>query len=117
MVIPDASKLVSLIKLAAQTIGCRILLQSGWTKYGEENSLLADNVMVIGALPHDWLMPRVAAVVHHGGAGTTAAGLRAGNPTFICPFFGDQHVCAKIPHSDNAVAEIVIHLVLGGDGF
>jgi sterol 3beta-glucosyltransferase len=40
--------------------------------------------------PHDWLFPRVSAVVHHGGAGTTAAGLRAGRPTVVCPFVGDQ---------------------------
>jgi sterol 3beta-glucosyltransferase len=40
--------------------------------------------------PHDWLFPQCAAVIHHGGAGTTGAGLRAGRPTLICPFFGDQ---------------------------
>lgn len=37
------------------------------------------------------LSSQVSGVVHHGGAGTTSAGLRAGNPTFVCPFFGDQH--------------------------
>ena len=41
-------------------------------------------------MPHDWLFPQVAAVVHHGGAGTTAAGLRAGVPSINIPFFGDQ---------------------------
>jgi sterol 3beta-glucosyltransferase len=46
--------------------------------------------MLIDAAPHDWLFPQMAAVVHHGGAGTTAAGLRAGIPSIICPFFGDQ---------------------------
>ncbi|KAJ0959662.1 hypothetical protein J5N97_000680 [Dioscorea zingiberensis] len=40
--------------------------------------------------PHDWLFPQCAAVVHHGGAGTTATGLRAGCPTTVVPFFGDQ---------------------------
>jgi sterol 3beta-glucosyltransferase len=44
-----------------------------------------ENVLVIGSAPHDWLFPRMAAVVHHGGAGTTAEGLRAGKPTVICP--------------------------------
>ena len=51
---------------------------------------LPDGIFKIDAVPHDWLFERVAAVVHHGGAGTTAAGLRAGKPTIICPFFGDQ---------------------------
>jgi sterol 3beta-glucosyltransferase len=49
-----------------------------------------DDVFVVDDVPHSWLFPRMAAVVHHGGAGTTAAGLRAGTPTVVCPFFGDQ---------------------------
>jgi UDP-glucoronosyl and UDP-glucosyl transferase len=44
----------------------------------------------VDSVPHSWLFPRVAAVVHHGGAGTTAAGLQAGVPSIIIPFFGDQ---------------------------
>jgi UDP:flavonoid glycosyltransferase YjiC (YdhE family) len=48
------------------------------------------NVHVIAGAPHDRLFPVVAATVHHGGAGTTAASLRAGKPMTICPFFGDQ---------------------------
>lgn len=50
----------------------------------------SDDVLVIDAAPHDWLFDRVVAVVHHGGAGSTAAGLRAGKPSLICPFLGDQ---------------------------
>jgi len=50
----------------------------------------ADDVLVIDAVPHDWLFPRMAAVVHHGGAGTTGAGLQAGIPTIIVPFVFDQ---------------------------
>jgi sterol 3beta-glucosyltransferase len=44
-----------------------------------------DDVCVIDSAPHNWLFPKMAAVVHHGGAGTTAEGLRAGKPTLICP--------------------------------
>lgn len=51
-----------------------------------------------GAVPHEWLFPRVSAVIHHGGAGTVAAGLRAGKPTLICPFFGDQYFWARAVH-------------------
>ncbi|MBG0814803.1 glycosyltransferase [Planomonospora sp. ID82291] len=50
----------------------------------------ADDMLVIGEADHGWLFPRTAAVVHHGGAGTTAAGLRAGVPSVVCPFFSDQ---------------------------
>ncbi|KAJ7559367.1 hypothetical protein O6H91_04G082100 [Diphasiastrum complanatum] len=49
-----------------------------------------DFVYLLENCPHDWLFPRCAAVVHHGGAGTTAAGLKAACPTTIVPFFGDQ---------------------------
>ncbi len=50
----------------------------------------SEDVLVVDAVPHDWLFDRVTAVVHHGGAGSTAAGLRAGKPSLICPFLGDQ---------------------------
>ncbi|MBW8482981.1 glycosyltransferase [Actinomadura parmotrematis] len=49
-----------------------------------------ERILAVRDVPHTWLFPRTAAVVHHGGAGTTAAGLRAGVPTVVCPFFGDQ---------------------------
>src|SRR5258708_9892738 len=51
---------------------------------------LPDSVLAIEPCPHDWLFPRVAAAVHHGGAGTTAAALRAGVPSVVVPFFADQ---------------------------
>ena len=44
-----------------------------------------DDVLVIESAPHDWLFPQMSAVIHHGGSGTTGAGLRAGRPTLICP--------------------------------
>ncbi|QXJ23206.1 glycosyltransferase family 1 protein [Actinomadura graeca] len=49
-----------------------------------------EHVLAVRDVPHSWLFPRTSAVVHHGGAGTTAAGLRAGVPSVVCPFFGDQ---------------------------
>lgn len=61
---------------------------AGWSGMRKEN--LPDNAFLVNSVPHAWLFPRVAAVVHHGGAGTTAAGLRAGVSTVIVPFFGDQ---------------------------
>ncbi|MEH7872199.1 glycosyltransferase [Rhizobium laguerreae] len=53
------------------------------------------HVHVVRDAPHDWLFPEVSAVIHHGGAGTTAAALRAGKPMIICPFFGDQPFWAR----------------------
>ena len=66
----------------------RGIIASGWG--GLDPKDLPDSILGIKGAPHEWLFPRVSAVVHHGGAGTTAAGLRAGKPTVICPFFGDQ---------------------------
>ena len=78
MVIENPTKLVEIIKEAAKTVQCRIILQSGWTKYAEDYTLISDEVFVVGAMPHDWLLYQVSGVIHHGGAGTTSAGLRAG---------------------------------------
>ncbi|MET9394294.1 glycosyltransferase [Streptomyces sp. NPDC006624] len=58
-----------------------------------------DDMLVLADAPHDWLFPRMAAVVHHGGAGTTCAALRAGVPAVVCPFFGDQPYWAARVHA------------------
>ena len=89
MVIDDPSHLADLIMSAAEKAECRVVVQSSWTKIDVSSS---DRCHMVGPCPHDWLLPQMCAVVHHGGAGTTAAGLRWGKPTFICPFFGDQHM-------------------------
>jgi UDP:flavonoid glycosyltransferase YjiC (YdhE family) len=73
---------------ALQMVGARGVLYGGWSELGDQK--LPDSIMRVDYVPHDWLFPQVAAVVHHGGAGTTAAGMRAGVPTIVVPFFGDQ---------------------------
>ncbi|MFO0553641.1 MAG: glycosyltransferase [Polyangiaceae bacterium] len=73
---------------AARASNSRLVLQSGWA--GLNVGQLADNVLVVSDIPHSWLYPRCAAIVHHGGAGTTAAALRAGVPAVVVPFHGDQ---------------------------
>lgn len=66
----------------------RAILHAGWS--GMRQSDLPPSIHVVGSVPHAWLFRRVSAVVHHGGAGTTAAGLRAGVPSIVVPFHGDQ---------------------------
>jgi sterol 3beta-glucosyltransferase len=68
--------------------GRRAVLAAGWG--GLDRQALPENVYFLDSAPHDWLLPRMSAVVHHGGAGTTAAALRAGVPMVIVPFLGDQ---------------------------
>ncbi len=82
---PEA--LAELTTKAARIAGVRAIVASGWAGLAP---LGGDDILVIDEVPHDWLFPRVAAVVHHGGAGTFAEGLRAGRPTAIAAFFGDQ---------------------------
>lgn len=77
-----------LVSKAIELTGQRAIFQSGWG--GLSKADLPDTVFMVDSIPHSWLFSRVAAVVHHGGAGTTAAGLRAGVPTIVIPFFGDQ---------------------------
>jgi UDP:flavonoid glycosyltransferase YjiC (YdhE family) len=64
----------------------RAVVQSGWAELGPAG----DDIILVGDLPHDWLFPRTAAVVHHAGAGTTGAGLRAGVPAVPVPVLADQ---------------------------
>jgi len=86
-------KLLSeLLIRALRLAGQRGILLSGWAELPEEN--LTDDVCVIDSVPHNWLFPKMAAVVHHGGAGTTGAAFRAGVPNIVVPFFGDQNFWA-----------------------
>ena len=73
---------------AVTNAGLRAVVATGWGGLRVESP--SERIYVVDQVPHDWLFPRMAAVVHHGGAGTTAAGLRAGRPTLICPVVGDQ---------------------------
>jgi len=87
---PALAKLTTQMVIEAlKSSGQRGLLATGWS--GMHNSGdNPDNIFIIESAPHSWLFPQMAAVVHHGGAGTTAAGLRAGIPNIIIPHSNDQ---------------------------
>ena len=84
----NPERLTNMVIEALTQANVRGILATGWG--GLEAMDLPENIFKIEKAPHAWLFPLMAAVVHHGGAGTTAAGLRAGRPTVICPFMGDQ---------------------------
>lgn len=68
--------------------GRRAVVWPGWSDIG--SMTLAENVLRVDAMPHDWLFPRMAAVIHHGGSGTSHSAARAGRPSIVMPFAGDQ---------------------------
>lgn len=86
-------KMSQLVIDALAKTGQRGILAAGWG--GLDSTFLPDTILALDSVPHTWLFPRMVAVVHHGGAGTTAAGLRAGVPSILIPHMGDQHFWAK----------------------
>jgi sterol 3beta-glucosyltransferase len=88
MFMNGGEKKTQIVLDALKLVGQRAVLATGWGGLTATNS--SHDIFVIDAVPHDWLFSEVAAVVHHGGAGTTGASLRAGKPTVTCPFVGDQ---------------------------
>jgi sterol 3beta-glucosyltransferase len=96
MVGRDPAGLARTVVEALQLAGLRGVMARGWG--GLQPDVAPPHVHLIDEAPHDRLLPLMAAVVHHGGAGTTAAGLHAGRPTVICPFFGDQPFWGRVVH-------------------
>ncbi len=84
----EAQKIAEIALAALAKTQQRGIFLSGWS--GAKNLDLPDTVFQIDNIPHSWLFPQMACIVHHGGAGTTAATFRAGVPGVIIPFFGDQ---------------------------
>jgi UDP:flavonoid glycosyltransferase YjiC (YdhE family) len=82
--------MTELIFEAIKITGQRALVSKGWGGLGANSLELPEGVFMLGNVPHDWLFKHVSCVVHHGGAGTTAAGVALGKPTVVVPFFGDQ---------------------------
>jgi UDP:flavonoid glycosyltransferase YjiC (YdhE family) len=88
MPIPRAEESTRILAAALKRAGVRAVVSRGWADFSPEEA--ADRICLIDSAPHDRLFPLLSAVVHHGGAGTTAAGLRARRPTFVCPIMVDQ---------------------------
>jgi UDP:flavonoid glycosyltransferase YjiC (YdhE family) len=88
----NPSKLTETVFGAAIQSKQRIILAKGWggLNLADTNRQVDKKIFVVDSIPHDWLFPRMKAIVHHGGAGTTAAALRAGVSSVIVPFSGDQ---------------------------
>jgi sterol 3beta-glucosyltransferase len=86
-----ASQVGATVSAALHATGHRAIVARGWADVAVDGP----DVLTVDEVPHAWLFPQVAAVVHHAGAGTTAAGLRAGVPAVPVPFGYDQHFWAR----------------------
>ncbi len=92
----DPEAMTDLFLGAAERTGRRAIIQQGWASLARRT--LPPTVFAAGVVPHAWLFPRMACVVHHGGAGTTASAFRAGVPQVVVPHAYDQFVWADIAH-------------------
>ena len=88
MPVRDPERTTQMVLDALSLSGQRGILHAGWGGIGGRD--LPDNVFRIEYAPYGWLFPRMAAVIHHGGSGTTAYGVRSGIPSLIVPFVFDQ---------------------------
>jgi UDP:flavonoid glycosyltransferase YjiC (YdhE family) len=86
IVIENPTKMIDILLEAIQQLGIRVIISRGWSNLSGPDM---PNIFYLDDCPHEWLFQYVSAVIHHGGAGTTACGLRYGKPTFIVPFFGE----------------------------
>ncbi|WP_172955040.1 glycosyltransferase [Sterolibacterium denitrificans] len=93
-------ELNAIVLQTVRRLDCRAILQGGWAGLGGELAATSGNILCIDHAPHSYLFPRVACVVHHGGAGTTAAALRAGTPSVIVWHMLDQ------PYWGNRLAQL-----------
>ncbi|KAF7359127.1 Sterol 3-beta-glucosyltransferase UGT80A2 [Mycena sanguinolenta] len=109
VVVDDADAMTNTIFEATAQAGVRALVSAGWGGLGGRS--IPPHIFILENVPHDWLFSeeRVSAVVHHGGAGTTAVGLAKGRPTLVIPFFGDQLFWGNMIHKAGAGPEPIPH--------
>lgn len=92
----NPTAMAEMIAKAVSQADVSAIVATGWG--GMDNINSPSNILAVREVPHDWLFPKVDIVIHHGGAGTCAAALRAARPSIIIPFFGDQPFWAKRLH-------------------
>jgi UDP:flavonoid glycosyltransferase YjiC (YdhE family) len=115
IVLDDPNGMTKLIFDAVRKTGQRALVSKGWGGFGADELGIPEGVFMLGNVPHDWLFKNVSCVVHHGGAGTTAAGIACGVPTVVVPFFGDQPFWGAMVAKAGAGPDPINHKELTAD--
>ncbi|KAK9435539.1 UDP-glucose,sterol transferase [Metarhizium brunneum] len=113
IVVENAEAFTRMIFDAVKKAGVRALVSRGWGGLGQDN--VPDDIFMLDNIPHDWLFPKIKACVHHGGAGTTAIGLKCGLPTMIVPFFGDQYFWGSMVGKSGAGPQPIPYKHLNAD--
>ena len=110
MAFRDRDATIETVLHALAQVGARAVVSAGWG--GLARGDLPPSVFALDEAPHDWLFPRMAAIVHHGGAGTTGAALRAGKPSVVTPFIVDQFAWARLLAARGLAPEPLPHRAL-----
>lgn len=100
MIHREADRIAEVVLESIRQVGQRAIILTGWD--GWKGRVSFENVLFLDSAPHDWLLPRCKTIIYHGGAGTTAAGLRAGIPNIVISFAGDQLFWGKRVHAIGA---------------
>jgi len=109
----DPDGVTNLLLDAVARANCRAIIQRGWS--GLARGQLPKNIIAVGFTPHAWLLPQAACVVHHGGAGVTAATFRAGVPAIIIPHGLDQPIWAEFARSLSCAGSVIPYPQLGAE--
>ncbi|WP_242110105.1 glycosyltransferase [Luteimonas aquatica] len=116
MVSSDASAFTETVLEGVRRSGRRAVLATGWGGLEGEEGARDARTFFLRSAPHDQLFPHMAAAVHHGGAGTSAAAVRAGIPSVIVPFYGDQPFWARCLHEQGVAPPALQRRSLRPDG-
>jgi sterol 3beta-glucosyltransferase len=110
MVTLDAPRFLGCVTDGLRLAGQRGVVVAGWS--GLAAGPVADHVLCVDEAPYDWLFPRSACVVHHGGTGTVAAALRAGRPSVLLPQLACQDAYARMLSREGLAAAVLETAVL-----
>ncbi|MBA9037382.1 sterol 3beta-glucosyltransferase [Bacillus aryabhattai] len=102
----NAGETAALVIKALKLAGKRGIINTGGSGMNQTEEI-AEDILFVKDIPHEWLFPKMSAVVHHGGAGTTAEGLRAGVPSIIVPYGNDQFAWGRKIHELGAGAKAI----------
>jgi sterol 3beta-glucosyltransferase len=112
----DTNRVGDVLLSAIEQTKQRAVILDGWSGLTRDRRLPADGLGLTGFVPHRWLFPRASCVIHHGGAGTTAAAFRAGVPAVVVPHTLDQPIWAEFARALKCAGAVIPLQQLTSDG-